>query len=240
MLLLGARSNIALATAEVFARAGWNLQLAARNAETLQENRGFFEEQFGVSVTLCEFDVLAISDHLRFIEALPELPDAAICCVGALGDQEHDQAHPADAVRIMRTNYEGPAQILEALAGRFAQRGSGALVGVSSVAGDRGRASNYIYGSAKAGFTAFLSGLRARLVGSGVHVVTVLPGFVATKMISHLQTPKPLTASPEAVGRAIYRSVLRCKNRIYVGKLWAPIMWIMRHLPEALFKRIRF
>ena len=116
------------------------------------------------------------------------------------------------AVNVMRSNFEGPASILAVLANHFEQRGSGTLVGISSVAGERGRAKNYIYGSAKAGFTAFLSGLRNRLVRKGVHVITVLPGFVATKMTKEINLPSKLTAQPEEVAIAVLNAVKKKHN----------------------------
>jgi short-subunit dehydrogenase len=123
------------------------------------------------------------------------------------------------------------------LANRFEARGSGTLVGISSVAGDRGRASNYVYGSAKAGFTAFLSGLRNRLAPKGIHTVTVLPGYVATKMLDGMRLPAKLTATPEDVALAIEKAVQKQKNTIYVKPIWRILMMIIRNLPEALFKR---
>ena len=139
----------------------------------------------------------------------------------------------------MRSNYEGPAAILSVFADLFEARGSGTIVGISSVAGDRGRATNYIYGSAKAGFTAFLSGLRNRLARKGVHVLTVLPGFVATRMTEQLDLPKALTAEPKEVALAIERAVKGKRNTIYVRPVWALIMLIIRSIPEAIFKRLR-
>jgi short-subunit dehydrogenase len=143
------------------------------------------------------------------------------------------------AARVMRSNYEGPASILAVLANRFEERGSGTLVGISSVAGDRGRATNYVYGSAKAGFTAFLSGLRNRLAKHGVHVVTVLPGFVATKMTEDMDLPAKLTAQPSEVADAIARAVERKKDVIYVRPIWQLIMLIIRNIPERVFKRMK-
>ena len=138
---------------------------------------------------------------------------------------------------MMRSNYEGPAQILGLFAERMAAAGGGTLVGVSSVAGDRGRASNYVYGSAKAGFTAFLSGLRNRLAKQGVHVLTVKPGFVATRMTEGMDTPKPLTAAPDEVGEAVFRAVERGRDVIYVRPVWAGVMGVIRALPERVFKK---
>jgi hypothetical protein len=141
------------------------------------------------------------------------------------------------AASVMRANFEGPATILGALANAMEARGSGTLVGISSVAGERGRASNYVYGSAKAGFTAFLSGLRNRLAGKGVHVVTVLPGFVATKMTEGMDLPARLVAQPEEVATAILAAVERGQEVIYVRRIWRLIMAIIRAIPETIFKK---
>lgn len=184
-----------------------------------------------------EFDALDIASHAGFVDALPELPEIAICAVGLLGVQSDSERDPAAAIRVMRSNYEGPASILAELANRFEARGHGTLVGISSVAGERGRASNYVYGSAKAGFTAFLAGLRNRLAGKGVHVVTVLPGFVATRMTEDMDLPSRLTARPEEVAEAILRAVSQKRNIIYVRPVWRLIMAIIRGIPETIFKR---
>ena len=112
------------------------------------------------------------------------------------------------------------------------------IVGISSVAGDRGRGSNYIYGSAKAGFTAYLAGLRNRLAGEGVHVLTVKPGFVATAMTEGLDLPAPLTAQPEELGAAVLRAVAKKRNVIYTRPVWRLIMGVIRAIPEPIFKKL--
>lgn len=193
----------------------------------------------GVEVTLHEFDALATETLADFVDALPALPGIAVCAVGLMGDQQASQSDPAAALTVMRTNYEGPALVFGVLAERFAARGWGALVGISSVAGERGRASNYVYGSAKAGFIAFLSGLRNRLSGSGVHVLTVLPGFVATRMTEGMDLPERLTATPETVADAIFRAVRRRRNVIHVKPVWAMVMAVIRCIPEPIFKKTR-
>jgi hypothetical protein len=119
------------------------------------------------------------------------------------------------------------------------RRGSGTIVGVSSVAGDRGRATNYVYGSAKAGFTAFLSGLRNRLAAAGVHVVTVKPGFVATRMTEGMKLPPALTAAPDEVARAVLTAVRQRRDTIYVRRIWWPMMVVIRLIPERIFKRMK-
>lgn len=239
VLILGGRSDIGLAVAHRFAAAGRPIQLAARNAAGLEADRSDIALRHGVEVTLHEFDALDLASHARFIDGLPRLPDVVVCAVGALGDQAHDERDPQAAALVMRSNYEGPAAILAAFANRLEAAGTGTLVGISSVAGVRGRASNYVYGSAKAGFTAFLSGLRNRLAKKGVHVVTVLPGFVATRMTDGMKLPPKLTASPQEVATAIEKAVSAGRNVVYVKPIWLIIMMIIRHLPEAIFKRAK-
>jgi decaprenylphospho-beta-D-erythro-pentofuranosid-2-ulose 2-reductase len=240
MLLLGATSDIGRAAALRYAQAGWPVTLAGRDIEMARRNAKDITIRTGMAIEVAELDVLE-TDRLRaFVEDLPRLPDTVICVVGDLGDQQRAQTEVAYASMIMRTNFEGPALLLGLFADRFCARGSGTIVGVSSVAGDRGRASNYVYGAAKAGFTAFLSGLRCRLFNTGVRVVTVQPGFVRTRMTAQMKLPAVLTAEPEEVGRGIYAAAESArKDVIYVRPIWRLIMAIIRALPEVVFKRLK-
>lgn len=239
VLILGARSDIGKAVAHAFAARGHPVQLAARNSATLGPDKSDIELRHDVPVTLHEFDALASDTHEAFIAGLPDLPETAVCAVGLMGAQTENETDMDAATRVMRSNFEGPASILAVLANRFEARGSGTLVGISSVAGERGRATNYVYGSAKAGFTAFLSGLRNRLAGRGVHVVTVLPGFVATRMTDGMDLPARLTARPGEVADAITRAVDRKTDVIHVRRIWAVIMAIIRTIPERIFKKMK-
>lgn len=239
VLILGARSDIAKATAHAFAALGHPIQLAARRAETLEPDRADIALRHNVDVTLHEFDVLDTAGHADFVKQLPALPDIAICAIGVMGEQSQNERNLEDAARVMRSNYEGPASIFAVLANQFEARRAGTLVGISSVAGDRGRATNYVYGSAKAGFTAYLSGLRNRLAKKGVHVVTVLPGFVATQMTEGMDLPDKLTAQPDEVAQAILRAVKKTKNIIYVRSVWWLIMMIIRNIPDGIFKKLK-
>ena len=237
VLILGARSDIARATARAFAAEGHPIQLAARYAHRLEADQADLQTRYNVDVTLHDFDALESAEHERFVDALPVLPQIVVCAVGVLGDQGTSETSIDAATTVLRSNFEGPALILGVLANRFEARGSGCLVGISSVAGDRGRASNYIYGAAKAGFTAFLSGMRNRLAKKGVHVVTVLPGFVNTAMTEGMDTPAPLTAEPVEVADAIVNAVKKKRNVIYVRRIWWLVMAIIRNIPEAIFKK---
>lgn len=239
LLVLGGTSDIGRATAVAFAQDGWRIQLAGRDTAALQRDADDIQLRTGRAVTAHRFDVLDTASFPAFVDGLPQLPQAVVCVVGLLGEQSRAEADLEHAALVMRSNYEGPALVLGLLANRFLERGTGLIVGVSSVAGDRGRASNYVYGSAKAGFTAFLSGLRNRLARTGVHVLTVKPGFVRTRMTRGMKLPGPLTASPELVGRRIHAAALARKDVIYVYPAWRLIMGVITAIPEPLFKKAR-
>lgn len=237
VLILGAGSDIARATARAFAAKGCAIQLAARDPSRFEVDRADLETRFGVAVTLHGVDALDVGSHEGFVDSLPELPMVAVCAVGLMGDQAENAADMTRAALILRSNFEGPASLLGVLANKMEARGSGTLVGISSVAGERGRASNYVYGSAKAGFTAYLSGLRNRLAKRGVHVVTVLPGFVDTQMTAGMDLPGPLLAQPDEVGRAIVAAVEKTRDIIHVRRIWWLVMAIIKAIPERIFKK---
>ena len=239
ILILGAHSDIAIAVAHRFADSGYQIQLAARNINNLAADKSDIELRYQVNVTLHEFDALDTTSHSYFVEQLTILPNITVCAVGYMGVQAENEREIKEASLVIRSNYEGPVSILSVLANCFEARGCGCLVGISSVAGERGRASNYVYGSAKAGFTAFLSGLRNRLAKKGVHVVTVLPGFVTTKMTEGMDLPKKLTAQPKEVANAIFNAVQKKQNIIYTRPVWRFIMIIIRNIPEQIFKRLK-
>ena len=238
VLILGAKSDIAMAIAHRFAKAGHPIQLAARDVQSLETAQTDIAVRYDVAVATYEFDALAVDRHAKFAAGLDPMPQIVVCAVGSMGEQSENERNVEEAVAVMRSNYEGPANIMGIFATHFEERGSGVLVGISSVAGNRGRAANYVYGSAKAGFTAFLSGLRNRLAKKNVHVLTVLPGFVATKMTEGLDLPAKLTAQPSEVGEAVFDAVCKGRNVIYVRRIWFVIMAIITNIPERFFKKL--
>jgi decaprenylphospho-beta-D-erythro-pentofuranosid-2-ulose 2-reductase len=240
LLLLGATSDIGRAVALRYAQAGWRITLAARDREAAQRNRDDIAARTGADVGVLDLDILDTDGFLGFVDRLPVLPDTAVCVIGDLGDQTRAQSDPVQAARALNVNFVGPALLLGILAERFEERGSGTIVGVSSVAGDRGRASNYLYGSAKAGFTAFLSGLRNRLAPHGVRVVTVKPGFVRTRMTDGMKLPPLLTAEPHEVAAAIFSAAENNRaDIVYVRAVWRPVMAVIGAIPERVFKNLR-
>ncbi|MCB1388091.1 MAG: SDR family oxidoreductase [Rhodobacteraceae bacterium] len=238
-LILGATSDMARACAHRYAREGFALQLAGRDAAALEADAADLRLRHRVEVSVHRFDVLDAPAFAPFLDALPALPDTALCAVGIMGTQRDNETDIEAASVVMRTNYEGPALLLGLLAERMASRGHGTLIGISSVAGDRGRASNYVYGSAKAGFTAFLSGLRNRLSRTDVRVITVKPGFVATRMTEGMDLNPRLTAQPDEVAEAIWQAEKHRRDVIYVKPVWRLVMGIITSLPEWLFKRTK-
>ncbi len=235
VLIVGARSDIAVALAHVYASEGCALVLAARDPAALAEIKADLEVRHDARVSVVACDVTD-PDPEPFFNGLGETPGTVVMVAGLLGDQDDSAADAATAERVMATNFNGPARMLLAAARRMQARGSGVIIGVSSVAGDRGRASNFIYGSAKAGFTAFLSGLRNSLAKKGVHVLTVKPGFVATQMTAGMDLPARLTAQPAEVAKAIVSAHKAGRDVIYVKSLWRIIMLVIRHIPERIFK----
>ncbi len=238
VLILGATSDMAQAIAKKYAAEGWGLLLAARNMERLEPIAGDLRVRSKTDIQTLEFDAVDFSSHQGFYDALTTKPDVVICVFGYMGDQTLARTDFDEVRRTIDVNYTGAVSILNVVAEDFEKRGSGSIVGISSVAGDRGRQSNYIYGSAKAGFTAYLAGLRNRLAKSSMHVLTVKPGFCRTKMIEGLELPAALTADPEQVACAVFHGVEKKRNTIYTLWMWRWIMLIIRHIPEFIFKKM--
>ena len=239
MLVLGATSDIAQASSLSLAKLGWDLFLAGRDMERLETIATDIHIRSGATVRCFHLDVLDAESVSSFWNSLPEEPGGVLCAIGFLGDQEKARQSPELAEVIVRSNFSGLLPIISQAANAFEANKCGVIIGISSVAGDRGRSSNYIYGSAKAAFTAFLSGLRARLFSSGVQVITVKPGFVATRMTEKLNLPGLLTAEPEQVAIDICKAIEKKRDVVYSCWFWRWIMVIICSLPEFLFKRIK-
>jgi short-subunit dehydrogenase len=239
VLILGAGSDMAIAIARQFAGEKYDIQLAARNTGSLNALQQDLHIRYHVQASSYSFDATDFSSHAAFYASLPVKPDVTICVFGYLGDQEKAQSDWTEAIRIINTNYTGAVSILNVVADDYAARGNGTIIGISSVAGERGRQSNYIYGSAKAGFTAYLSGLRNRLFHKGVHVLSVQPGFVYTRMTENLPLPPLLTAQPQQVAIAVYKAAKAKKNTVYTKWFWRYIMLIIKSVPEGIFKKLK-
>ena len=238
ILIIGAKSDIAKAIARKYAENGYNLYFASRNSDELNGFSKDIQIRTQKDVKCFELDILDYNSHQSFYDKLKEKPIGVISVVGYLGEQEKAQNDFEEANKIMNTNYTGVVSILNIVANDFEINKKGFIVGISSVAGDRGRKSNFIYGSAKAAFTTYLSGLRNRLFSSDVHVTTVKPGFVATKMTEGLDLPEKLTAQPSEVADDIFKAQQKGKDVLYTKWFWRWIMLIIKHIPEFKFKKM--
>lgn len=238
VLIIGAKSDIAKEVARVYAKNGYNLYLAARDSSSLEDLKQDIEVRSGVHVELKEFDITAYETHENFYAKLGEKPLGAIVVSGYMVEQKLAQKDWNESLQTINVNYTGAVSILNIIANDFERERRGFIVGVSSVAGDRGRKANYIYGSSKAAFSAYLGGLRNRLYESGVNILTVKPGFVNTKMTENLDLPEKLTAEPQDVADDIYNAQQKGRNILYTKSIWVLVMLIIKHIPEFMFKKM--
>ena len=239
ILILGATSDMGIAFARACATQHTHLSLAARDQTRLEQLAEDVRVRAGAQVDTYHLDLLDMQTHAAFYAGLASRPDLVICFVGLLGEAAACHRSFDAARRVIDTNYTGVVSILDKVAEEFEARGSGTIVGVSSVAGDRGRAPRYHYGSAKAGLSAYLSGLRQRLYRAGVQVLEVRPGYCRTKMVAGWNLPPALTTEPDEVARVILRAVEKRRDVIYVLGIWRWIMWLIKSLPMPLFKRMK-
>jgi decaprenylphospho-beta-D-erythro-pentofuranosid-2-ulose 2-reductase len=240
LIIFGATSAIAEAAAREFARRGDALFLVARSLERLQAMAADLKIRGAASIAVRSQDLrdaTAYEGTLAEADAALGGLDAALIAHGTLSDQKACEASTDLLFDEFNTNAISVMMLCTLLANRFEAQKRGVIAVISSVAGDRGRRSNYVYGSAKAAVTAFTSGLRQRLLPSGVYVVTVKPGFVDTPMTAAFKKGL-LWASAASVGKDITRAMISGTPVIYTPWFWRPIMWIIRSIPEFVFRRL--
>lgn len=239
VLILGATSDMGIALAKKFAARNYNLQLAARNPAQLQTLMSDIAIRNNVACSVHAFDALEYDTHTGFFDNLSPKPDITISIFGIMDEEEDAFNDWSLTERMINTNYTGVVSILNVVAKHYISQQKGGIIGISSVAGDRGRASKLIYGSSKAAMTAYLAGLRNKLFKDKVHVLTVKPGFVYTRMTEHLPLPKLLTSTPDELADAVYKAYKAKKNVIYVKWFWGDIMKIIKNIPEFQFKKMK-
>ena len=241
VLVLGATSGIGRALARRLGRAGHPLLLAGRDPAVLSELATDIEIRFDVKVSVVGFEALDFDAHAEFFTDCTQHfsgdLEGVVLCHGQMPEQEDAENDFALARRMIEVNYLSAVSLLGHAAHYFESRKAGFVAAVTSVAGDRGRASNYLYGSSKSALSALLSGLRVRLAKVGVAVVDIRPGFVDTQ----LTWGRPgmfLVASPDAVANDAYRGITRNRAEVYTPFFWAGIMLIIRSIPNAIFRRL--
>ena len=238
VLIVGATSTIAAEVARLYAGRGATLVLTGRNPTRLAAVGDDLRVR-GATVETEVLDLLDREGHMAVVKrAFSSRVDVALFAPGELPDQQECEADPREAARTLDLNFVAAVELLTLIARQFEAQGSGTIAVISSVAGDRGRRSNYVYGAAKAGLSVFLQGLRQRLRPAGVRVLTLKPGFVSTPMTAHLPR-NPLASSPGRAARAIHRAIEARRDVAYIPWFWRPIMALIRAVPEGLFKRLR-
>lgn len=240
MIVLGSTSEVAQAFVEKALQEGEKFEkiyLFTSNRETTERFARHLDVKFLQQSEIIELDLTKEIDYNAFENINSTL---LFCAVGYLGEGTEEGLYDnKNTQQIIEINYSKLIPVINYFAHKFENRRSGTIIGLSSVAGDRGRQSNFIYGSAKAAFTAYLSGLRNYLFDKKVHVMTIKPGFMATKMTEGLPLNPKLTASPKQAAECIYKALKKQKNVAYVLPVWGVIMMIIRNIPEFIFKKLK-
>jgi short-subunit dehydrogenase len=240
VLALGATSAIAEATLRLFAERGARFYLVGRNQDKLDAVAADLHTRGASGVATCVMDLDNTSAHPAMLAAAAQslgTIEMALLAHGVLGDQAEAQASYGAAESVLHTNLLSAVSLITWLANYFETMRQGTLAVISSVAGDRGRRSNYVYGASKGALSIFLDGVRSRLDRAGVQVLTIKPGFVATPMTAHLEQG-PLFAQPAHVAKGIVKAVERRRDVVYLPAFWAVIMLVIRLVPRPLFKKL--
>ena len=240
MIILGSNSEVAQAFVEECLAKGEKfptIYLLSSNPETTEKFAGHIQVKFFQHSEIIPLDLMKEIDY-KTLENINS--DVLFCASGYLGMSTEDGLYDDENTeRIIDVNYAKLVPVLNFFAKKMESKRTGTMIVLSSVAGERGRQSNFIYGSAKAALTAYLSGLRNYLFDKKVHVLTVKPGFMDTKMTEGLPLNPALTASPKKAAEGIYKAFKNKNNIAYVLPIWAIIMLIIRNIPEFIFKKLK-
>ena len=235
-LILGGTSDVALETTKLLIADGWDITLTVRDQNITKDL--FLNLQTSNQIETLYFDALKVDAFIEEVKDLAPQFDAVFCYIGHLPNESKEFS--ANQIQeIIDVNFTSLIKVLDIFAASFAVRESGTIVGVSSVAGERGKSKNLLYSSAKAGFTAYLSGLRNRFFEKNVHVLTVIPGFMDTSMTKGLDLPKKLTVSSKKAASIIYSAFKQKKNVVYVSWKWKVMLGIIKRIPEWKYKKMK-
>jgi short-subunit dehydrogenase len=241
IVILGATSGIALEVQRQLARQGRELLLVARSPQRLAELQADLLVRGAHNVLTYSADLASIQQHAAVFEFARRTFrdfDTVLLAYGSMHDQEDSETSIDVLLQELQVNFVSATAILTLFAADLERRGTGCLAAITSVAGDRARRSNYVYGSTKGALSLFLQGLRSRLHPAGVRVITIKPGPVQTPMTDHLPNSARF-ADPEQVARDIVRALeRRSPDVLYTPRIWRYIMAAVRHIPEAIFKRL--
>ena len=237
ILIIGAKSDLAKNIADIYASKGYSLYLTGRDIKSLSKFSESLINDYGVDVKLIDLDLNQFSTHKAFLDEIATLPLGVICATGYYPNQLKAQIDNKEILNTTTANFTGPVSIINCLVEEMKKIKKGFIIGISSVSGERGRKKNYIYGSAKSGFTTFLSGLRNDLFDQNIHVMTVILGFIRDETEMNF-IKKTLSAKPREIAQSIVSNQIKCKDIVYLKWQWRYIMFIVRNIPEFIFKRI--
>ena len=233
ILVIGGNSDIGYATAKVFAQNKYNIHLVSRNISQLEIKKKEIEDFYKVECKITSLDILNKENVNHYFDEYLESPNIILIAVGYMEVDEKNYE------KIASINYLSPMTFIEKSLVKYkTQEKLNTIIGISSVAGDRGKKKNPVYSSSKSAFSSYLDGLRQRLYLDGIHVITVKPGFVRTKMTENLKLPKILISNVNHVGNKIFKAYKSKKNTLYVPRYWSIIMFIYKMIPETIFKII--
>ncbi|MFK8054115.1 MAG: SDR family oxidoreductase [Woeseiaceae bacterium] len=241
ILVIGATSEIAQATMRLFAKEQASFYLVARNDERLKAVTDDLRQHGAENITQANYDVGDLARHTELVEAACETLgqlDIALVAHGTLPNQEACEQSIERTLQEWNVNATATISLLTLVGNRMETQQFGTLAVITSVAGDRGRKSNYVYGAAKGAVSTFLQGLRNRLHAANVNVINIKPGFVDTPMTAHLEKGGPLWATPATVADGIYKAIEKRKTTVYLPGFWRLIMTVIKSIPEFIFKRL--
>lgn len=243
IVVLGATSGIALEVQRQLANRGCELFLVARSPQRLAALQSDLSARGAKQVLTCAADLASVAQHVAIFDHIRRQfagYDTVLLTYGSMQDQKYSEASLDILLDELNVNFVSASAILTLFAADLEQRRTGCIAAITSVAGDRGRRSNYVYGSAKGALSLFLQGLRSRLHPAGVNVITIKPGPVQTPMTDHLPNGARF-ADPELVARDIVRALeRRSPDVLYTPKIWRYVMTAVEHIPETIFKRLNF
>jgi len=238
ILIIGGNSDIGFEIAkEFYKNNNNNLYLTTQPNKKITKDINQLKNHKN-RLKLIKFDLLEFNDHKKFYNALDPKPDLVICSAGMFLNSEQILSNFELKEKMINTNFTGYASILDIIIDDFKRKNNGCIIGISSVAGDRGRASNYMYGSTKSAFSSYLSGLRNSLKKFNINIITIKPGFVRTKMTSNIKMNKYLTATPEKVAKDVHKAWKRKRDIVYTPWYWKYIFIIIKIIPEKIFKKM--
>ena len=237
ILIIGAKSELAKNIADIYASKGYSLYLTGRDIQSLGKFSKTLMSDYGVDVKLINLDLNEYQAHKEFLKELDTLPFGVVCATGYYPNPLKAQIDNNEMLNCMTANFIGPVSVINTLVEEMKKIKKGFIIGISSVSGERGRKKNYIYGSAKSGFTTYLSGLRNNLYDQNIHVMTVILGFIKGENETSF-IKKMLSEEPREIAESIVSSQIKCKDIIYLKWHWRFIMLMIKNIPEFIYKRI--